>query len=414
MYWVAISIAAAAALGVISSTVFLALAMIGAHRFHLIGRSQKKFDARLNEKQLPFVSVLKPLHGLEPQLEENIESFFTQNYPNYEILIAVDTDDDPALDVARRVAARHPERKARMVVNGEPPWPNPPAYSFSRMAELAESQILVTSDSDVIVERDYLREVVTPLLHTNTGMATCVYRGLSTGGFWSLMDAIGMSVEMTAGVVIANWMEGMRFGLGPTIVVRRDALEAIGGYRRVGEYFSNDFVIGNFIAAEGFDIAISRHIISHVVPPMTFRRMWQRQVRWAAGTRRSRPLGHLGTGLVFSVPYGVMAMIAGLMLRHPLMGAAVLAWSVINRMAESVVIGWGVVRDRECLRRPWLYVVRDTLGFAVWLASYLKRKITWRNGMFELASDGRVRMRDREGRIVLPGASSDGGEEHSI
>jgi len=252
----------------------------------------------------------------------------------------------------------------------------------------------------VIVGLDYLRQVVPPLLHRSTGMLTCVYRGLSTGGFWSLMNAIGMSVEMTAGVVIANWMEGMKFGLGPTIVVRRDALDAIGGFRAVGEYFSNDFVIGNFIAAKKFEVVLSRHIISHVVPPMSFSRMWQHQLRWAAGTRRSRPLGHLGTGLVFAVPYGILALIAGLMLGHPWLGAAVLAWSVINRIIESLVIGWGVVRDPVSLRLPWLYAVRDALGFAVWAASYIKRRISWRNGRFELADDGKVRMRDREGKII--------------
>jgi ceramide glucosyltransferase len=195
-------------------------------------------------------------------------------------------------------------------------------------------------------------------------------------------------------------MEGMKFGLGPTIVVRRDALEAIGGFRATGEYFSNDFVIGNFIAAKGYNVAISRHIISHVVPPMSFKRMWQRQVRWAAGTRRSRPLGHLGTGLVFAVPYGLLALMAGGLLGHPWAGAAVLGWSLVNRVVESVAIGWGVVRDRECLRWPMLYAVRDLLGFAVWVTSYIKRKITWRDGRFELAEDGKVRMRDREGRVV--------------
>ena len=268
------------------------------------------------------------------------------------------------------------------------------------MAKEARGQILVTSDSDVIVGPDYLRQVVPPLLNEKTGMVTCVYRGLSTGGFWSLMDAIGMSVEMTAGVLIANWMEGMKFGLGPTIVVRRDALEAIGGYRSIGDYFSNDFVIGNFIAAKGFDVAISRHIISHVVPPMTFKRMWQRQVRWAAGTRRSRPLGHLGSGLVYAAPFGLLALGAGILLHHPVLGAAVLGWCLVNRMIESLAIGWGITRDRVCLKFPWLYIVRDLLGFAVWVASYVGGKIVWRDGRFELIEDGKVRMRDRDGSIV--------------
>jgi len=390
MHTFAFFLAAIALLGTLSSTVFLALALIGARRFRAIAQQQRAFEATLGDAQLPFVSQLKPLHGLEPQLEENLESFFTQDYPQFEVLFGVDQEDDEAAAVARRVMERHPERESRIMVNGEPLWPNPPAYSFHRMAEVARGEILVTSDSDVIVDRNYLRQVVPPLLHKKTGMLTCVYRGLNTGGFWSLMDAIGMSVEMTAGVVIANWVEGMKFGLGPTIVVRRDALNAIGGYPAIGEYFSNDFVIGNFIAAKGFDVALSRHIISHVVPPMTFRRMWQRQVRWAAGTRRSRPLGHLGTGLVYAVPYGLLALIAGVLLGHPVLGAAVLGWSVLNRCIEALAIGWMITRDRECLRRPWLYAVRDLIGFAVWVASYAKRKITWRDGRFELNDDGRV------------------------
>jgi len=390
MHDFAIFLAALGALGTISSTVFLVLALIGAWRFHSIARQQRVFEATLNDAQLPFVSLLKPLHGLEPQLDENLESFFTQDYPQFEVLFAVDHEDDQAAEVARRVMARHQERTSRIIVNGEPPWPNPPAYSFFCMAKEAKGEILVTSDSDVIVEASYLRQVVPPLLRQKTGMLTCVYRGLNTGGFWSLMDAIGMSVEMTAGVLIANWMEGMKFGLGPTIVVRRDALEAIGGYPAIGEYFSNDFVIGNFIAAKGFDIALSRQIISHVVPPMTFQRMWQRQVRWAAGTRRSRPLGHLGSGLVYAVPFGLLALIAGVLLSHGALGAAVLGWSVLNRCVEALAIGWGITRDRECLRRPWLYAVRDLLGFAVWITSYMKGKITWRDGLFELIDDGRV------------------------
>jgi len=390
MHLFAIVLAVIALLGTLSSTVFLALALIGARRFHRIARQQRAFEVTLSAAQLPFVSLLKPLHGLESQLEENLESFFNQDYPQFEVLFAVDQADDAAAGVAQSVMARHLERPARIVVNGEPPWPNPPAWSFFCMAKEARGEILVTSDSDVMVEVNYLRQVVPPLLNEKTGMLTCVYRGLNTGGFWSLMDAIGMSVEMTAGVAIANWMEGMKFGLGPTIVVRRDALKAIGGYEAIGSYFSNDFVIGSFIAAKGFEVALSRHIIAHVVPPMTFKRMWQRQVRWAAGTRRSRPRGHFGTGLVYAVPYGLLALITGLLLGHSALGAAVLAWSVLNRCIESLAIGWGITRDPVCLRRPWLYVARDLLGFAVWCASYVSGKITWRAGLFELAADGRV------------------------
>ncbi len=394
-----------ACVGTASSTVFLVLAIVGARKFHAQAAEQAQQASRIPDADLPAVSLLKPLHGIEPQLDRNIESFFQQDYPRFEVLLAVDHENDTALPVAQRICAQYPHIPSRILVTGEPPWPNPPAYSFARMTEVARHDILVTSDSDVLVERNYLREVVPPLTDPQTGMLTCVYNGLNTGGFWSRMDAVGMTVEMTAGVVSANLMEGMKFGLGPTIVVRREALEKIGGYQTLGDYFSNDFVIGNMISALGYTVVLSRHIINHVVPPMTFKQMWQRQVRWAAGTRRSRPMGHFGTGLIYAIPYGLLALVAATMLHHPWIGASLFAWSIVNRMIESIVIGWGVIRDRQCLSRPWLYPLRDLLGFSVWTASYLSRKMSWRDGRFELVAGGKILMRDRNGNVVHLGAS---------
>ncbi len=394
-----------AVLGSLSSTVFLGMALAGAAKFRTQSRAQAAQAAAIPIAELPPVSVLKPLHGIEPQLEQNLESFFQQDYPNFEILLAVDTDDDAALPLARSLCAKYPHIPSHVMVTGEPPWPNPPAYCFHRMSEQAEHQILVTSDSDVIVGRAYLREVVAPLLEPDTGMVTCVYRGLNRGGFWSLLDAVGMSVEMTAGVLVANMLEGIKFGLGPTIAVRRDALEAIGGYREIGDYFANDFILGNKIDAAGFGVVLSRHIISHVVAPMSLKQMWQRHVRWATSTRRSRPAGHFGSGLVFSTPYGLLALLTGWAVGLPGIGIALFVWSLLNRVIEALAIGWGVTRDRECLTRPWLYPIRDLGGFIVWVASYTIRRMTWRGGRFELIADGRIQMRDRNGNVVRPSES---------
>jgi ceramide glucosyltransferase len=232
------------------------------------------------------------------------------------------------------------------------------------------------------------------MLDPAVGMVTCVYRGKNAGGFWSGMDAIGMSVEMTAGVLTANLLEGMKFGLGPTIVTRKDSVAKIGGYWVTGEYFSNDFVTGNFIHKAGYRVLLSRHIIDHVVPPMTFRRMWERQVRWAKGTRWSRPKGHLGTGLIFAMPYGLLGFLAGAMTGHLVFGAGLLLAAIFNRLLESWVIGWGVARDPRAQKEFWLYPMRDLLGFAVWCASYLSKSAVWRDHRYRLIRGGRIVLRE--------------------
>jgi len=372
---------AIAIIGTLSSTVFLGLVAAGVLRFRAEARSQLKSAS--DDAQLPPVSILKPVHGVEAQLKENIESFFRQDYPSYEILFAADEAGDAALDVVREISARYPYIPVRILVTGTP-WPNPVVYSFHCTAEAAAHDILVTTDSDVEVGPNYLREIVPPLLDPKVGMLTCVYRGKNVTNFFSGLTAIGMSVEMTAGVLVANLLEGMKFGLGPTTVVRKDALASIGGYAALRDYIAYDFAIGNLIEKAGYRVVLSRHVIDHIVSQKSFRHMWQNQLRWAQTTRYSRPKGHFGSGLIFALPYGLLGFLAGALLGHWKIGLVFLAAAIVNRLLEAWMVGWGVVRDPVIRRAPWLYPLRDLLGFAVWFASYLKLRYVWRDSRFEL------------------------------
>ena len=372
---------AVAVAGTLSSAVFLGLALVGTIRFHADARRQLRSIP--DDAHLPPVSVLKPVHGLEAQLEKNIESFFHQNYPNYEILFAADEPDDPALTVVREVCARYPRIRSRVLVTGAP-WPNPVVHSFHCLSQAAQHDILVTTDSDVEVSSNYLREIVPPMLDPKVGMLTCVYRGKNAAGFWSGLTAIGMSIEMTAGVLVANLLEGMRFGLGPTTVVRKDSLASIGGYEALKDYIAYDFAIGNLIAEKGYRVVLSAYIINHIVNQKSFQRMWQNQLRWAQSTRYSRPKGHFGSGLIFAMPYGLLGFFAAALLGSWKLGALFLGAAVLNRLAEAWLVGWTVVRDPKVLRAPWLYPLRDLIGFFVWFASYLNLRYTWRDSRFEL------------------------------
>jgi ceramide glucosyltransferase len=383
-----------ALVGSLSSAVFLGLALLGVLRFRADVRNQ--FSSIRDDAHLPPVSVLKPVHGLEARLRENIESFFRQDYPDYEILFAADEADDAALEVVREVCGRYPHIRTRVLVTGTP-WPNPVVYSFHCLAEAAAHDILVTTDSDVEVDPRYLREIVPPLLDPQVGMVTCVYRGKNAAGFFSGLTAIGMSVEMTAGVLVANLLEGMKFGLGPTTVVRKDALASVGGYTALQDYIAYDFAIGNLIAKAGYRVVLSGHVIDHVVNQKSFRRMWQNQLRWAQTTRYSRPKGHFGSGLIFAMPYGLLGFFAAGLLGHWGIGALLLGAAVLNRLLEAWLVGWMVVRDPQIRRAPWLYPLRDLLGFMVWFASYLNLRYVWRDSRFELKGT----------RIALRQTSSD-------
>jgi len=400
MHWVAYICLVVAVGGIVTSSIYFLLAILGAIQFRRSAREQRQ---RYKDLDRPPVSVLKPVHGVDARMRENLGSFFRQDYPKYEIIFAADEEDDPALPVVREICAQHPEIPTRIMVTGKPPWPNAQNFCFHRMTDAASYDILVTSDSDVEVAPDYLRDVVAPLLDPKVGAVTCVFRGKSAGGLWAEVDAIGQSVEFTAGVVTANLLEGMKFGLGPTIVVRKDSLAKIGGFAAAREYLSNDFVIGNFIERAGYRVVLSGHVVDHISPSMTFRKMWERQMRWAMGTRYSRPKGHIGTGLTFAAPYGILGLLAGLALGYPKLGLILLATALVTRMVECWSIGWWAAGDPLARRWVLLYPLRDLHGFIVWCASYLgtPRRL-WRDTNYELLKGGRLVARRADGSVLTP------------
>jgi ceramide glucosyltransferase len=399
--YIAYVILAVAVIGTISSTIVFVLSVLGSIQFRRYAERDKKTYEKF-AALLPPVSVLKPMHGNEARIRENVESFFRQEYPKYEILFAADEPDDSAIPIIQEIAARYPHIPSRIIVTGQPTWPNAPNFCFHHLTQAAAHDILVTSDSDVEVNPYYLRDVVSPLLDPKVGAVTCVFRGKSAGGIWGNLDAIGQSVEFTAGVVIANLLEGTKFGLGPTIALRKDSLARIGGYSAVREYLSNDFVVGNFIHKAGFQVVLSGHVVDHTSPNMTFHRMWERQLRWAMGTRYSRPKGHLGSGLTFAVPYGILGLIAASLLGHPWLGAALLAAALVNRIAQSWIVGWWAAGDPVARRAAVLYPLRDLHGFIIWCSSYIFKRSLWRDNNYVLLKGGRLVARRANGTIVKP------------
>ena len=239
--------------GIITSTIYSLMVVAGVMRF------QRGAGDVQEAAFLPPVSVLKAVHGDEPDLERNLASFFEQDYPEFEILFCARQENDLGLAAARRVVERYPHVKARILTCGEPPWPNARTFSLEVMRREARYPILVTADSDVRVTPDYLRAVVQPMRDPQVGMVTSLYRGCTRHGLWARLEAMGMSVEMTSGVLVANMLEGMKFALGPSMVMRQSTVEKIGGYEKVAQYYADDFVLGNWTAAAG-EIVVLSHL----------------------------------------------------------------------------------------------------------------------------------------------------------
>lgn len=371
--------------GTVTSTVYLLLVIAGVLRFAKHRRELLNAPA-----YTPPVSVLKPVHGSEPNLRENLESFFLQDYPNFELIFCARSEDDAALQIARQLSEKYPVLKVRFVTSGEPPWTNAKLYSLEMMWKQAAHDLLVISDSDVRVSPDYLREIIKPFANPSVGMTTCIFRGLPAGGFWTDLEALGYSVEMTSGVVVADMLEGMKFALGPTMVVRRQCVEALNGFGFMDDYCADDYILGNRVAESGMEVVLSHHSIDHMVFHHSFLSSMRHQVRWMRSTRFSRPKGHLGTVLTYAMPFGVLGLIAGFASGYTKLGITLVAAAFLNRVTQSVLAGYVVAEDRKALALAWLYPVRDLLGAFLWIGSYLSAKIDWRGEEYRLTTNGKM------------------------
>jgi ceramide glucosyltransferase len=378
--------------GLLSSTVVAGMVLLAVPGY-LRARHRALAEMAARPGFTPPLSLLKPLHGAEPGLENYIESFFRQDYPRYEILFCARSAEDAGLDLARRVAERHPQIPAKFLfIGGQPDYVNAKVSSMELMEASAAYDILVISDSDVRVTPDYLRAVALPFSSHQVGAVTCPYRGVAAeGDLWARLEAVGMSVEMTSGVLAARAFEGMKFVLGPTMAFRRETIRRIGGFKVTADYCADDFVLGNETFKHGETVVLSHHVIDHMVINSSFWASMKHQVRWMKSTRFSRPAGHFGTALTFSVPFGLLALAVAAALGHWGIGLALLGWALATRWALAIAVGRMVVEDRSWFGLLVLYPVRDLMGLCFWVASYFGRRILWRGKVFELLPGGRMR-----------------------
>ena len=390
-----------AILGLSSSTIFLIMVLIAAWRYKRAALKDKAAAAAVSESSLPPVTIFKPIHGSEPRLAENLASFFQQDYPTFEIILGARDAANPAVEVAEQVREQYLQVKSRIVFSGTPTWPNAKVFSLDKMIPLSSNDYFVISDSDVVVPRDFLRSVIPSLLDPKIGLVTCPYRGVSAGDFWSSLEALGMSVEMPSGVVVADMLEGIRFALGPAVALRRDALEKIGGVGVTADYYSDDYELGNKIWAAGYKVIFSHAIVGHVLTPRSILRTLGDQLRWMKSTRYSRPLGHIGSGLTYAMPFGALGFVAAAELGKMELAVGLLAGAFMNRVVQSIAVGWGLIGDPRALYSCWLYPFRDLLGFFTWTGSFASRNFYWRGERYRFSKGGRIVPRDRAAKSAV-------------
>src|SRR6266436_7841409 len=361
--------------------VYYMLATVAALRFF------RRERARKLPNYTPPVSLLKPVRGLDFGTYENFASFCRLDYPEYEILFAVNDECNPAMPVIEQVMAEFPGRRIRLLVGAEDLGANRKVNKLARLAKEAQNDVLVLTDGDVRVQPNFLREVVAPLADEKTGAVTSFYRGIAERNLWAELEAVGASSDFFAGVLMAGWKEGIHFGLGASIATTKRWIGKMGGFEGIANTLADDYELGNRIAKAGGTVMLSREAVWTMYPAQTASDVWNHQLRWARTIRLLRPWSYVGLLLTQGLPWAVHAALVAP--ARWLSVSYLVAYAVLRLTMAWTVGVWGV-RDDVLRRKIWLIPLRDAFYFVIWLASFGSNRITWGSDEYVV----------REGRMV--------------
>ena len=331
---------------------------------------------------LPPVSILKPLKGTDPEMYASLRSHCTQKYPTYEILFGVTIPDYPVISVVEKLIDEFPERTIRLVRCDKKLGANGKVSSLAQLAAVAAYDFFLVNDSDIRVEPGYLRQVMTELQAPETGLVTCLYRGVPADTLGSGLESLSIGTDFMAGVLAARQIEcGLRFGLGSTLAFRRRDLEAIGGFEAIVDYLADDYELGNRIAARNLKVKLSESVVETYLPAYDRAGFFSHQLRWARTIRTSRAGGYAGLLFTFTLPWATLTLILA---RGAIWATGLLAAAIAARTTMALITSQLVLRDRAFARWFWLLPFRDFLAVVIWLRGLAGRKIVWRGEVFDL------------------------------
>jgi ceramide glucosyltransferase len=324
------------------------------------------------------VTVLKPLCGLEPRLEDNLATFCDQTHPHYQLVFGVRDPHDPAIAVVERLSRRFPSRDMQVIIDPRVHGSNLKVSNLINMLRAARHPWLVLADSDIAVPPDYLERVTAPLHDPGVGIVTCLYHGRAAGGFWTRLGALFIDGWFAPSVRVASSLGGSAFGFGATIALRAATLRAIGGFDPLKDRLADDFWLGELARRRGLKTVLSEVEVGTDVSENSLKTLWSRERRWLQTIRSLNPLGYAFSFITFTLP--MLALGCWL---------APTAWNAGLALVGTAA-RLGLHRRRPArLANAALYApLRDLLLLLEWLSAFAGRSTRWRR--HRLAIDGRA------------------------
>ena len=364
---------------------FLVLAATGCVYALIAAAAMRRFTGEdaSEATAFPSITILKPLHAAELGLHDKLASFCDQDYPGpVQILFGVQDANDPAVAVVDRLIAERPGADLQLLVSTRPAGPNPKVATLIGLQGRIRHDVVVLSDSDVSVERNYLARTVATLAQPGVGLVTCLYRGTPVPSLWARLASMAIDYDFLPNVLVGLALGLARPCFGSTIAMRRETLERIGGFDAFLGYLADDNAIGEAVRGIGMRVAIPRWIVEHACPERSFMELWSHELRWARTLRAVSPAGYAGMVITHPLPFALLgASLNGL--------GALGGGSIVAAIACRLVLQLQVDHTLHVsTSRWWLGPARDLLAFVVYVASFFVDVVSWRGQRYRVRADG--------------------------
>ena len=332
----------------------------------------------------PPVSVMKPLCGVDPDLEANLETFFRQDYPSFELVFGVQGDSDPAIEVVQRLQARFPQIRSRLIIHNSKWGMNPKVRNLRAMLPAIRHDVMLISDSNVAVPSHYVREMTAALAEPGIALVTNLVTVEGDGSLGAMMEAMHLSAFVAAGVATPNELMHEACVVGKSMLFRRSVFERLGGFESVGHVLAEDYVMGRMFQRAGYRTRICPTPVVNVITEHSVAAMYQRHLRWGAMRLRAAPHTWLLELLAIPTVLGLAAPLFGVELWIGLL------WGIGLTLARDAVQWLLLVGPNYLPRALALFAVRDLLHVALWVGAPFKRRVRWRGNPLTLGSGSRL------------------------
>lgn len=383
-----LAISSTLVIGVVVSIAFSLAAGISARTF------RRQRGAPLPHSPLPGVTVLKPLHGSDAYLYDNLRSLCRQNYPTVQIVCGVRDPDDPAIPVVERLQREHPECQIDLVIDGRLYGSNRKVSNLHNMYRVARHDVLVIADSDVRVPPDYLRRLAGAVADPGVGVVSCLYRAENTATLPARVESLFINTDFVPMVLVARLVEKPTYAFGATMAIRRTVLDESGGFLPFADLLADDYHLGQRVAERGYSLVLSEQVVGTVFAVDSWRHAFEHQLRWARTNRACRPFGYffsiLGHGTLWALlvllSFGIDSALGRL---------AVAALGL--RGLVAVYVATRTLRGRLTAFDLALLPFTDLAWSLLWLLAFTGNTVVWRGTRYRLRPGGRIDLLTTDG-----------------